>query len=255
MLKGTGTTDASTHHVYYNGGPVLSAVKVVHVLYGPGTYAPEVSGGYLANFFSQVTQSGYVDWLSEYNTPSGQRIGRGSLVGQVELSPNASHAQSTLTDVELEAELGTELDAGALPAPDGDTLYMVSFPKGFSIVTVGGSSCVSGGFCAYHASLAYQGRNVYYGVLPDKSPGSGCDTGCGVSTNPIENLTAVASHELGEAMTDPAAGVDPAWYDSVDGEIGDICQGQQGTFTGTDGVSYGVQALFSNAEGGCILSK
>jgi hypothetical protein len=65
----------------------------------------------------------------------------------------------------------------------------------------------------------------------------------------------VASHELAEAITDPQSGIDPAWYDSVYGEIGDICQGQQGTFTGSDGVSYGVQALFSEALGRCILSK
>ena len=69
---------ATPPHVYYSGGPVLSAVKVVHVLYGSGTYAPEVEGSYLASFFAQVTNSAYVEWLSEYNTPRGQSIGRGS---------------------------------------------------------------------------------------------------------------------------------------------------------------------------------
>ena len=47
---------------------------------------------------------------------------------------------------------------------------------------------------------------MYYGVLPVKSPDSGCGVGCGVSADPVENIRAVASHELGGAITDPAAG-------------------------------------------------
>lgn len=156
---------------------------------------------------------------------------------------------------EVDAEISAQLDAGTLPAPDKKTFYMVSSPKGFSIITIKGDSSVEGGFCGYHTSIRYQGRRVYYGVLPDKSPDSGCDVGCGISTNPAENLNAVASHELGEAITDPAAGVNPAWYDSIQGEIGDMCQGHQGTFIGTDGVTYGVQALLSNALGSCVTSR
>jgi hypothetical protein len=245
---------AANAHVYYNGGPVLGAVKVVSVLYGSGTYVPAVSTGFLSSFYAQVTRSNYLAWLSEYDTPT-QNIGLGSFAGQVSITPSAAHAQTNLMDTDVEAELGAQIKAGALPAPDANTVYMVSFPKGDVITSVGGASCVVGGFCAYHASFTYQGKSVYYGVLPDNSPDSGCDTGCGVSADPVQNLTSTASHELAEAITDPAAGVNPAWYDSVSGEIGDICQGQQGTFTGTDGVAYGVQALFSEQESRCILAK
>jgi subtilisin-like proprotein convertase family protein len=90
--------------------------------------------------------------------------------------------------------------------------------------------------------------------------GSGCDTGCGTGT-PFANQQSVASHELIEAVTDPEIGlatvVGPpiAWYDSSFGEIGDICNAQQGTVVGGDGVTYTVQKEFSNSVNDCIVSK
>ena len=46
-----------------------------------------------------------------------------------------------------------------------------------------------------------------------------------------------------------------AWYDGTNGEIGDICNAQQGTFVGTDAVTYTVQKQFSNAAADCIVSR
>ena len=36
------------------------------------------------------------------------------------------------------------------------------------------------------------------------------------------------------------------------GEIGDICNGQQGTTVGGDGVTYVIQLEFSNAANNCV---
>ena len=115
---------------------------------------------------------------------------------------------------------------------------MINFPPGVKITIQGGSSCVSGGFCAYHSTIATS-PNSYYGVLPDQSPGSGCDLGCGHAAAMFDNYSSVASHELIEAVTDPGVGLATsfgpplAWYDpqSGDGEIGDICNASQATFT------------------------
>ena len=79
-----------------------------------------------------------------------------------------------------------------MPAPNSNTLYMVDFPKGKKITLSGSSSCVAGGFCAYHGTFKRNGQNVYYGVLPDMSSGSGCDVGCGNGA-PFSNQTSVAS--------------------------------------------------------------
>jgi hypothetical protein len=42
-----------------------------------------------------------------------------------------------------------------------------------------------------------------------------------------------------------------AWYDPTFGEIGDICNGQQGTTTG-NGHNYVIQLEFSNAANNCV---
>jgi hypothetical protein len=236
----------------YRGGPVISNVKVVQVLWGTGSYQPAVTGPQLGSFYEQATNSAWIDWLNEYNT-SSQAIGRGSFVQRVQISPRTAY--HALLDSDIQGELSGQIASGSLPAPDANTVYMVNFPKGVSIFSQGGS-CSAGGFCAYHGSFSKGGQRVYYGVIPDFSPGSGCDIGCGSSSNPTDNLTMVASHELAEAITDADVGEQHlAWYDSTNGEIGDICAAYQGTFVGADGVPYGVQSLFSDQANQCIVNK
>ncbi len=46
-----------------------------------------------------------------------------------------------------------------------------------------------------------------------------------------------------------------AWYDNTNGEIGDICNAQQGSIAGGDGQTYVVQTEFSNADNNCIVSR
>jgi hypothetical protein len=74
----------------------------------------------------------------------------------------------------------------------------------------------------------------------------------------VNNLDAVSSHEAVEAATDPEVGlatvIGPplAWYDPNNGEIGDICNAQQGTIVGGDGVTYVIQLEFSNSANNCV---
>src|SRR5207248_11004023 len=104
-------------------------------------------------------------------------------------------------------------------------------------------------------------QHLYYGVHPDMQAGSGCDVGCGNAGTTFANQSSVASHELVEAVTDAEVGLSTvvgpplAWYDNTNGEIGDICNAQQGTIAGTDGVSYTVQKEFSNLANDCIVSR
>jgi len=148
-------------------------------------------------------------------------------------------------------------------AGNNNTYYAVFFPHGKTIASSDGTrSCVSGGFCAYHSTIANAGNQgeVYYGVHPDVQSGSGCDVGCGNGTM-FANQQSVASHELVETITDPEIGratrIGPpiAWYDATNGEIGDICNGQEATVVGNDGVTYTVQKEFSNAANDCIATK
>src|SRR6185295_1015773 len=102
----------------------------------------------------------------------------------------------------------------------------------------------------YHNTSVHNSKNLIYGVMPDLS--GGCASGCGGSTK-FGNTTSVSSHELIEAVTDPAVGLSTtigpplAWYDSIGGEIGDICNALQGTLG-----QWTVQKQWSNKHGVCM---
>jgi hypothetical protein len=229
----------------YFGGPVIQNVKVFAIYWNSSVPSQST----LNSFYSTVTASAYMDWLTEYNTTSpAQAIGRGTLGGSV--VDTGAPTGTSITDAQIQTEIKRLITAGQLPANNANNLYMIHFPTGVSISAPDGSkSCVQ--FCAYHGTFVLNGVNAMYGVMPDLS--GGCATGCGSNTK-INNTTSVASHELIEAITDPAVGLATVfgpplgWYDKVNGEIGDICNGQQGTIAG-----FTVQKQFSNKFKDCIV--
>ena len=255
---------ASAAHLTYFGGPVIQRVKIYHVLYGStGTYQSFITASTtpsVRSFLTGLPTSAYFTWLSEYNTTNpAQTIGLGGFGGSYVISPAVSRNGSTISDNQIQAEISAQITAGKLPLPDNNSVYMMFFPKGKKISQGGSQSCVSGGFCAYHGTFRRNGQYVFYGVLPDMSSGSGCDSGCGSGT-PFNNQTSVASHELIEAVTDPAVGVATVygpplgWYDKANGEIGDICNAQQANLV-FGGFTYTVQKEWSNQSGACIAHK
>lgn len=272
-------------HLIYYGGRVVSNMQVVQVLWGSGSagggngqYLAEVLGTTTPNittFYQGVLNSAYVDWLDEYNTDiidfggdsgTNQSIGRGSFSERVIITPSTN--ASSISDATIQTELVNQIVAGHLPLPTTDaagnnnTYYAIFFPHGKSITQGGATSCAAGGFCAYHGTVvaSFPVGEIYYGVHPDMQAGSGCDTGCGSGATAFDNYTSVASHEMVETITDGEVGLAVdlapplAWYDNTNGEIGDICNAQQGSIVGSDGHTYTVQAEFSNAANTCIIT-
>jgi hypothetical protein len=258
-------------HLSYFGGPIISNVQVIQVLYGSGSYNSQVAGSTsptMGNFFADITSTGLISLLQQYNTNisggTGQVFGNGTFAGLFQIVPAAGNNGSTITDTQIQSELLSQINGGHLPAPTLDalgnpnTLYMIYFPPGKTISQGGSNSCQAGGFCAYHGttSSTLNSKHVLYGVLPDMQAGSGCSTGCGTSTV-FGNYTSVTSHELVEAMTDADVGIATtfaaplAWYDQTNGEIGDICNGQQGSYT-ANGTTYTIQLEFSNSANNCV---
>lgn len=235
-------------HLNYYGGPVIQKVNVIPVFW-TSTVANQTQ---LNNFYKGVTNSPHFDQLAEYNTASpAQTFSRGT--AQNGYVDNASTTK--ITEAKIQAELTRLFNNNLIPKPTANNFYAVHFPKNVGITASDGSkACVQ--FCAFHSTYVYNGQNVYYSVMPDVSS-SGCAGGCGASTA-FNNETSVASHELIEAVTDAAVGLATtyapplAWYDPNNGEIGDICNGLQGTVVGGDGVTYTVQKEWSNARGGCF---
>lgn len=269
----SGSAPAGAHLSYF-GGPVVSNAHVVQVLYGTGSYNQQVAGSSrpsMGTFFSDLlgTSSGYINLLSQYSTNisggTNQIIGNGTFDGIFQITPSAANNGSTIDDTNIQAELLAQINAGHLPAPvlDGagnvNTLYMIYFPPGKTITERGSTSCVAGGFCAYHGTTSntLNSKHLLYGVMPDMQAGSGCSSGCGTSSV-FGNYTSVTSHELSESITDAEVGIASsiaaplAWYDPNNGEIGDICNGQQGSYT-ANGTTYTIQLEFSNAANNCVL--
>ncbi len=260
-------------NVNYYGGRVLSKVQVVLVYWGTGVDSTITSN--LPGFYDDVTASPYIDWLQEYDTVekvgfsdglpgSDQRIRRGTFVGAFTITPSITG--SSVTDAQIQAELAQQIADGHLPpiATDGagnaNSYYVVVFPSGKTITgPTGSTSCVQ--FCSYHETTTINGHNVPYGVLPYQGPGTGCASGCGTGTY-LQNVTMNHAHTLLEAITDTEIGLATvvgrpvAWYNPTagQGEIGDICNGQQATLT-INTHTWTVQKGWSNALQSCVTNN
>jgi hypothetical protein len=282
------TAPVAGAHLTYWGGPVISNIQVVVVLWGSNvvTTSPADGTASLGQFYTDITSSRYFDLLTEYSTAgitghngtstSNQSIGHGSFATTVTITPAQCPAGGTaatpcvVTDAQIQTELANQINnTHALPAPQIDgqgninTYYAIYFPPNTTITLGTAKSCIKGGFCAYHSDT---GSNIPYGVMADFSSG-GCSTGCGaVGATTFQIVTGVSSHEMGEAITDAQVGTASflapplGWYDPSGttapdpGEIADICDppASQTTTVTAGSHSYTVEPLFSNLQNDCV---
>ncbi len=219
----------------YHHGPLITNVKVYTIFWGknwssvPAFVKLEKS---INTFFKDILVSPLIDQLAEYNTPV-YKIGHGSFIGSKVITANAPG--SVITDATIQKQVKAWLTAHTIPAWDKNTLYFIYMDKGVSVHMGGGASCTA--FCGYHNHIA---KKDYYAVMP--FPGcAGCLGGLSV----LNALTGTSSHELCEAITDAVPGT--GWYDSVHGEIGDICAWTFKTVAG-----HNVQKEWSNSMNACV---
>ncbi len=248
-------------HLTYYGGKIVAHPVYVNVLWSTSsvdTFGTDIQT-YLTDLGTMIPQM-----LGEYNT-SSQTMGQGTFGGTYTLVP--ASLSTTVADSTIQTQLVNWIKAGSLvaPAKDGSgnpvTVYNVMFPLGTTITQGGTNSCQAGGFCAYHGTVAASTSvgEFYYVVMPSLAPGSGCATGCGSAATTEQNFTSVLSHEIYETITDAEVGLAVnlgpplAWYDNTNGEIGDICNAQQGTLPGPSGKTWTMQFFFSNSANNCIL--
>lgn len=240
-IAGTTTTQAPcsptcSSCLSYRGGPVLTRAVVNPVYWNSNVaFSAQLSG-----FYSDIFNSTWFGNFAQYNVLPGSR--GAPYVGNL--------ATGTYTDAQVQAQLQSLINSGAVMAPTSNTYYPIHFPPGVSINMDGSLSCTS--WCAYHSAFVMNGVNVAYGIIPDQGPTSGCAGGCGANPLQVNNLISVSSHELIEALTDPVPGWATGWYNNALGEIGDICNAQQTTFTSAGGLTYVVQKEWSNCARACV---
>ncbi|MGZ3438676.1 MAG: hypothetical protein ACXVDD_04145, partial [Polyangia bacterium] len=192
---------AQSCHLSYGNGALIPNVKVVTIFWGTTNNVQYAYKDKLAQYYDAVSNSAYFDWLIEYNA-TAYKLGRGGLLATfADPSPPAKTTISDTTD--LQPYLSGLIDAGKIPKPDADTLYMVHLP-GSVTVSGGAAGTTCKDNCAYHYFFTKGADEVRYSVIPDQNSGA-CSTNqaCPLSLPALDRLTIVASHELVEAVTDP----------------------------------------------------
>jgi hypothetical protein len=219
----------------YRNGPLLTAVEVFTIFWGPvWQHAPQSGMATQINqFFDFILTSPLIDQLAEYTVP-GRKIGHGRRTGSITIATPA--LKNSVSDAAIQHMLQQEISTNAaVPHPTPETLYFVYVEPGVKVVQGGSASCQA--FCGYHNDVSGQ---IFYATMP--YPGCG---GCTGGLTPFDALTSTSSHELCESITDPIPG--QGWYDDANGEIGDICAWK------TKKVGqYTVQLEWSNHANACV---
>ena len=218
----------------YRGGPLLTSAHVFLLFWGDAWKGDPLSGlmQQLNDFFEYIVSSPLIDQLSEYNVPN-YTIGHGARSGAIALTTTPP---PNVQDSDIQRLIHDEIASdSAVAQPTPNSLYFVFLSPGVTAGMNGATSCVN--FCGYHGSIDGQ---IFYAVMPYPDCG-GCVGGQAV----LDAMTTTSSHELCEAITDPAPG--QGWYDDSNGEIGDICAWQTKKLG-----QYTVQLEWSNQQRRCV---
>jgi hypothetical protein len=231
--------DRNLMSVVYGGGPLLPHVQIETVFYGQEWYTDPAlyqSTGTIDGYFADITQSSYMDLLNEYG------VGRGNFLDGVINLGNPPRG-SVVDDTEIQSMLDTGIHWGYFDAPTANQLYFV-FTLPNVLVTAGGGDSQTE-FLGYHSTFYDPTLGpIYYAVIPH--PVGNADIW---GFTDFQQQTAVSSHELAEAVTDPDC--QTGWQDAttgIQGEIGDLAVGNFGLLHG-----YVVQAEYSNYYGGPVI--
>ena len=204
--------------VNYYGGALLPNVEAQAVYYGNGWASSATST--LDAFLGYIVNSPYTQAL----TQAGYNVGSGTATAGI-VDPANLPAGTTLTDAQIQAEIQSLIDSGAVAAPDANRLYVIYVQPNVIISADGATS--QQGVLGYHGAFGGhtadgQAIDVHYAVIAYPGGSVGNSTN---SANPVDDLTSVTSHELAEAITDPNVNYKTlGWYDPARGEIGDITQ-------------------------------
>lgn len=175
-------------------GPVLTSPKVYLVFYPSYPFEAAIQA-----FTQAMTTSPY--WTA---TTSEYGVGALSYGGTTDLQ---TPAPSLISQADLHAWVGTQIQNGAFGPPDPQAVYTIHFPMGTKITQPNPISPAFGtvdsctAFGGYHSNVAVNlgdaGTTSFaYAVIPT----------CGI----LDSVTETLSHEWIEAATDPqvtAAGV------------------------------------------------
>ena len=111
----------------YQGGPVITNVQIVMVLYGNGTYLSEIMSDKMEAFYSQLVLYYLPPLLREYSIPN-QTILPGNFLQKVQIVPLEANSGTLVLDNQIANELVRQIELGTLPS-QSNILYAIHFPQ------------------------------------------------------------------------------------------------------------------------------
>jgi hypothetical protein len=239
---------------------------------GIGNYKTVIS-----RFFTDVSGSSFFNILAQYpgvcgvNTTTQTCLGAvrfGSAFADTRNYPCHASANCTtqggtssdpLTDADIQLEVQNIVNANGL-TPGLNTEFFVF--TGANVQECSSAGVCTGTFCAYHSFFTVAGNpNPFiYAFMPDVNSIGGC--GENISTSPNGQISTdreivATTHEFFESVSDPLIS---GWVNSGNTEIGDNCNQQVGNIQSDgrnvtlNGNPYVVQQIWSNDDGGCVLT-
>jgi hypothetical protein len=217
-----------------NGGPILSAPVVVTV-----TWDVDTGRSTFESFGDEIGGSNY------WSTAVGE-YGVGPVISG---TPNHVHVSTTPPTQWGDSDVRTFITSNIgtlLPAPTSQTIYVFYIAPGTTYIYDNANACNSIG--GYHDAFQ-SGQNVIaYAVLPN------CNTDM--------KTTQYASHEIGEASTDPEPEIQPGllsfddpymaffFWQRNNEENGDACEFYPDSdYVEQQPFAFQVQRLWSNKQG------
>jgi hypothetical protein len=229
--------DRQVPTVSFFGGNLLTHVQA-QALYlgnefasGPASTQPAT----LDAFLKDLTGGPYLQAL----TRAGFGVEAGSAVAGA-VDNTALTAGSTITDAFIRARLQADVSSGLLQAPGANTLYVVYVEPDVAVDLGFGQGTTQQGILGYHtAFVGANGAPIRYAVVVSPGGAAG-NSALPEAATALDQQTAVTSHELAEAVTDPDINSNVnfgrlGWFDPQRGEIGDIEENNPNAFVRLDG--------------------
>ncbi|MBS0265146.1 MAG: fibronectin type III domain-containing protein [Planctomycetes bacterium] len=212
--------------VTYHGGALLASVEAQAVYLGSDwktNSSLTTQTGQIDTYVSTIVDSPYMDMLKN----AGYNVGRGSAsAGAIDNVTLSKVTSVGVTDKQIRQELQTLITAGSVQVPDANRLYIVYVEPG--VVVRMGTGASNSTFLGYHGAFAGKSAagaavDVRYAVIPYPGTPNISPQSQGFASA-FDEQTAVTSHELAEAVTDPDVNYKSlGWYDDrYNGEIADL---------------------------------
>lgn len=219
------------------GGPVSSSTRVFALWWGAAGDFPADMRPAMESLLSHVDGSTYLSLTDQYLHGVKATVEfAGSLYDKSDPPINAP------TTVEVQDAACHALDAAGVTPKTGDLVFVYPSKSQYSV----------GAYCAWHSYGTCHQTQVLFAFMPNPQ-GSGCgtgDSGCNSYSATTRSVGVYTGHELAETINDPYFN---AWKDRRGAEIGDKCVYQQGCVSLRGGVSFQLQALYSNAAHACTF--